>query len=135
MCKNIYRADTHETATEELEHSSDTIEEEPTTEVQQKSNEASPSTHQYVWRIDLSKSEKFWKGWFEGLSQKFLQVSVPKVLLLANTDRLDRDLTLGQMQGKFQMQVLMNCGHVVHEDNPDKVSEILANFLTRHKFC
>ena len=33
-------------------------------------------------------------------------------------DRLDRDLTIGQMQGKFQMQVLPQCGHAVHEDQP-----------------
>ncbi|CAD5112135.1 DgyrCDS1374 [Dimorphilus gyrociliatus] len=135
MVGQVLRADTHETATEELEHSSDVIQEEPINEIQQEETEATSQTHHYIWRIDLSKSEKFWKGWFEGLSQKFLSVSVPKVLLLANTDRLDRDLTLGQMQGKFQMQVLMHCGHVIHEDNPDKVAETLAAFLTRHKFC
>lgn len=28
----------------------------------------------YTWRIDLSKSEKFWTGWFENLSDKFLEV-------------------------------------------------------------
>lgn len=55
----------------------------------------------YTWRIDLSKSEKYWEGWFQGLSQKFLDVKVPKLLLLAGIDNLDRALTVGQMQGKI----------------------------------
>lgn len=157
------------------------------------------STHkeEYTWRIDLTKTEPFWKGWFEGLSALFLSIPVPKTLILAGVDRLDRDLTIGQMQGtdlglvccvrrrrqprplpavilgqsvasspcipnlglepneiggvlkgpfseeyhfpqllgKFQMQVLSGCGHLVHEDVPEKVSEIIAGFLMRHKFA
>ncbi|GFQ72732.1 protein phosphatase methylesterase 1 [Trichonephila clavata] len=88
----------------------------------------------YVWRIELSKTEKFWTGWFEGLSNMFLASSIPKLLLLAGVDRLDKDLTIGQMQGKFQMQVLPQCGHAVHEDDPEKVAEAIATFLVRHKF-
>ena len=44
----------------------------------------------------------------------FLSVNVPKLLLLAGVDRLDKELMVGQMQGKFQMQVLPQCGHAVH---------------------
>ncbi|XP_033332597.1 protein phosphatase methylesterase 1 [Megalopta genalis] len=91
-------------------------------------------TKKYVWRIDLSKTEQHWFGWFKGLSTAFLNVPVPKVLLLAGVDRLDRELTVGQMQGKFQMQVLPACGHAVHEDVPDKVAEAIATFMVRHKF-
>jgi protein phosphatase methylesterase 1 len=74
------------------------------------------------------------------------------MLLLAGIDRLDKELTVGQMQGlfriltvgrvlkyggagKFQMQVLSHCGHTVHEDTPDKVAEIIATFLVRHKLA
>ena len=96
---------------------------------------ATAATRKYVWRIDLSKTEKHWFGWFKGLSTAFLNVSVPKVLLLAGVDRLDRELTLGQMQGKFQMQVLPACGHAVHEDVPDKVAEAIATFMVRQKFA
>lgn len=91
-------------------------------------------TQKYVWRIDLTKTEKYWKEWFKGLSLMFLGLSVPKLLLLAGVDRLDKDLTVGQMQGKFQMQVLPQCGHAVHEDSPDEVAEALATFVIRHKF-
>jgi len=33
------------------------------------------------------------------------------------------------------MQVLPQCGHAVHEDVPDKVAEVLATFMVRHKFA
>ncbi|PNF21074.1 Protein phosphatase methylesterase 1 [Cryptotermes secundus] len=92
-------------------------------------------TWRYVWRIDLGQTEKHWSGWFKGLSNTFLNCPVPKMLLLAGIDRLDKDLTVGQMQGKFQMQVLPQCGHAVHEDVPDKVAEVLATFMVRHKFA
>uniref|UniRef100_A0A4W5KLP6 Protein phosphatase methylesterase 1 n=1 Tax=Hucho hucho TaxID=62062 RepID=A0A4W5KLP6_9TELE len=37
----------------------------------------------YTWQIDLSKTEKYWEGWFSGLSALFLSCPVPKLLLLA----------------------------------------------------
>lgn len=40
------------------------------------------------------------------MSALFLGVRAPKLLLLAGTDRLDRDLTIGQMQGRFQLALL-----------------------------
>lgn len=89
----------------------------------------------YTWRINLAKSEEYWPGWFENLSQKFLELSVPKLLLLASIDGLDRTLTVGQMQGKFQLQVLARCGHVVHEDRPHEVAEVIAGYMIRNKFA
>lgn len=89
----------------------------------------------YLWRIDLAKTEPYWRGWFSGMSALFLGCNVPKLLLLAGVDRLDKDLTIGQMQGKFQMQLLPQSGHAVHEDTPDKVAESVANFLVRNKFA
>ncbi|XP_062582663.1 protein phosphatase methylesterase 1-like [Saccostrea cucullata] len=110
----------------------------PTTETKPEfkkpeSKDQKEDDHHYTWRIDLGKTSPFWKGWFEGLSNKFLSCDVPKMLLLAGVDRLDKDLTIGQMQGKFQMQVLPQCGHAVHEDSPEKVAEALATFLVRYK--
>ena len=69
------------------------------------------------------------------MSSKFLSVSASKLLLLAGVDRLDRDLTVGQMQGKFQMQILPQAGHAIHEDVPEKVGDILSTFLVRNKFA
>lgn len=92
-------------------------------------------SEKYVWRINLSKTEKYWNEWFHGLSSAFLEIAAPKMLLLAGVDRLDRELTVGQMQGKFQLQVLTACGHAVQEDTPEKVAEAVATFLVRHKFA
>lgn len=92
-------------------------------------------TKKYTWRIDLSRSEKFWNGWFENLSDKFLDVPVPKLLILAGIDNLDKKLTVGQMQGKFQLSVLARSGHAVHEDQPHQVAETLASYLIRNRFA
>ena len=89
----------------------------------------------YAWRIDLAQTETHWTGWFTNLSSKFLSVPATKMLILAGIDRLDRDLTVGQMQGKFQMQVLPQAGHAGHEDVPDRMAELWATFLTRNKFA
>ncbi|XP_043548143.1 protein phosphatase methylesterase 1 isoform X1 [Chiloscyllium plagiosum] len=120
------------------EEEEDEAEEEEGTAKKDKEPESSKklkeSKTEYTWRVELSKTEKYWEGWFKGLSNLFLGCPVPKLLLLAGVDRLDRDLTIGQMQGKFQMQVLPQCGHAVHEDAPDKVAEAVATFMIRNKF-
>ena len=100
-----------------------------------KTEAATETSQQYEWRIDLAASQPHWTGWFSGLSNKFLSVPAAKLLLLAGVDRLDRDLTVGQMQGKFQMQILPQAGHAVHEDVPDRVADLLATFLVRNKFA
>ncbi|KAK6220988.1 Protein phosphatase methylesterase 1 [Pestalotiopsis sp. IQ-011] len=53
----------------------------------------------WKWRTDLGKTQPFWENWFVGLSKKFLGARGGKLLLLAGTDRLDTELTIGQMQG------------------------------------
>ena len=78
------------------------------------------------------KTEPFWKEWYTGLSAAFLSIPAPKLLLLAGTDRLDKELTIGHMQGKFQMKVLPT-GHAIQEDDPDKTSEAIMDFVTRYK--
>ncbi len=135
---------------DEEEEEEENVEDKPSVNIQ----EPPPSndTNQYTWRIDLSKTEPFWQGWFSGLSNDyldyenigffslfiglsklFLSCECPKLLLLAGVDRLDRDLTVGQMQGKFQMHVVPKSGHAVHEDAPEQVADCIASFLVRHK--
>lgn len=38
-------------------------------------------------------------GWFHGLSKRFLDCRAAKLLILAGTERLDKELMIGQMQG------------------------------------
>ena len=58
-----------------------------------------PASRPWRWRTDLAATQPFWEGWFVGLSRKFLEAKGGKLLLLAGTDRLDTELTIGQMQG------------------------------------
>ena len=54
-------------------------------EQQQQGETSGP--HVWVWRTPLERSRPFWEGWYTGLSERFLQLHVPKMLLLAGTDR------------------------------------------------
>lgn len=67
----------------------------------------SDATGAYTWRIDLSKTEPFWRGWFSNMSSLFLSVPEPKLLLVAGVDRLDKELTIAQMQGKKALPLLL----------------------------
>jgi protein phosphatase methylesterase 1 len=63
-------------------------------------NEEIRGSRAWTWRTDLAATQPFWEGWFIGLSKKFLEARGGKLLLLAGTDRLDKELTIGQMQGE-----------------------------------
>lgn len=58
-------------------------------------------TKPWIWRTNLSATKPFWENWFVGLSRKFLDARGGKLLLLAGTDRLDKELMIGQMQGAY----------------------------------
>lgn len=116
----------------------------------------------WVWRTDLSATKPFWENWFVGLSRKFLDARGGKLLLLAGTDRLDKELMIGHMQGsylfshssvgfflsfrfffkatvhaelmagKYQLQVFPQAGHFIQEDHPAKTAQILVDFYKRN---
>ena len=88
-----------------------------------------------------------------GLSKKFLDAKGGKLLLLAGTDRLDKELMIGQMQGgskhtyascsaawgltslwagKYQLEVFPEAGHFIQEDLPEKTAMVLADFYRRN---
>lgn len=83
----------------------------------------------YEWKTNLLASEKYWTEWFKGLTRCFLNIKIPKILMLAGIERLDKELTIAQMQGKFQLSIVNNVGHVIHEDNPHKVIQVIEEFL------
>ena len=62
----------------------------------------------FEWRTNIEKTSRFWRGWYTGLSAAFLRLPsrIGKSLVLASTDRLDKQLTIGHMQGKFQFNVV-----------------------------
>jgi pimeloyl-ACP methyl ester carboxylesterase len=69
--------------------------------------------HTVMWRVPLMRSRKYWQGWYEGLSGAFLRTPCPRVLMLAGTDRLDKELLVGHMAGKFQLVVVQEAGHAI----------------------
>lgn len=111
----------------------------------------------YKFIIDLSKTDKYWKNWFTGLSNEFISIpsSISKLLVLANNDLLDKNLIIGQMQGKYQLIVfrssdlnlenimttttttisLKDCKQVSHflqEDIPNKFAVSLLEYVERN---
>lgn len=92
----------------------------------------SPNKDSWLWRTDLAATKPFWENWFVGLSKKFLESRGGKLLLLAGTDRLDKELMIGQMQGKYQLQVFPEAGHFIQEDQPAKTAQIVADFYRRN---
>ena len=67
-------------------------------------------------------TKPYWTSWFEGLTNMFLELRVPKQLLLAGSERMDKDLTIAHMEGKFKMVVVEDVGHAIQEDKPAAVA-------------
>ncbi|KIY63708.1 protein phosphatase methylesterase [Cylindrobasidium torrendii FP15055 ss-10] len=97
------------------------------------SDSTSPLVPAYVWRTPLRLTAPFWRSWFEGLSANFLICRTARLLVLAGTDRLDKELMIGQMQGKFQLIVIPSVGHLLHEDDPRGTAETLVEFWRRNE--
>ncbi|KAH9941336.1 Alpha/Beta hydrolase protein [Amylocystis lapponica] len=87
----------------------------------------------YIWRTPLRLTAPYWTNWFTGLSSKFLSARAARLLVLAGTERLDRALMIGQMQGKFQLEVMQGVGHMLHEDDPTHLAEVIVEFWRRNE--
>ncbi|RPA84203.1 protein phosphatase methylesterase [Ascobolus immersus RN42] len=93
--------------------------------------EASHPDINYTWHTDLPPTAPLWSTWFTALSKKFLESRGGKLLILAGTDRLDKELMIGQMMGKYQLVVCPEAGHFVHEDEAGRVAGALVEFCKR----
>ena len=88
------------------------------------------------WKMDLKVTEPYWQTWFEGLSKNFLSFTKPKLLVLSTHEALDKELIIGQMQGKYQLVVFNNnhdVGHFIQEDIPNQLSVCLLDFVKRNE--
>ena len=92
----------------------------------------SSSASVFAWRTSLAATRPHWRGWFEGVSRAFLAAPCPKLLVLAGVDRLDDELVVAQMSGKFQTVLFPDAGHAVHEDEPERVADAVAAFVRRY---
>ncbi|CAJ1991629.1 Alpha/beta hydrolase family [Leishmania donovani] len=88
----------------------------------------------WQWRTDIRKMESVWDGWFAGLDEAFISLPCAKMLCTANAERLDKTLTVAQMQGKFQFEVIGNgCGHYVMDDATSTVVAKVRRFVKRNE--
>lgn len=86
----------------------------------------------YMYYI-LEKSQLFCIiGWFKGLSSSFLSQRTAKLLVLAGAESLDKDLMIGQMQGKYQLAVFQDVGHCLQEEAPKRLAILLLEFWRRN---
>ncbi|CAO3671323.1 unnamed protein product [Rhizopus stolonifer] len=91
------------------------------------------SENKLRWITDLGMTQSCWSNWFTDLSDKFLTSGTAKLLILAGTDRLDKPLIIGQMQGKFQLEIYPDAGHFLQEDAPLKTAKCLIEFWKRNR--
>lgn len=87
----------------------------------------------FTWKTDLLDSKKYWTEWFIGLTKSFLSMRIPKILMLAGVERMDKDLTVAQMQGRFKLSIVPNVGHIIQEDNPKRTMEIFEEYVSTFK--
>lgn len=52
---------------------------------------------------------------------------------MAGRERMDKALTIAQMQGKFKLCVLEDVGHIVQEDKPKETLNIIDDFIKTFK--
>ncbi|KAJ2687585.1 Protein phosphatase methylesterase 1 [Coemansia spiralis] len=102
----------------------------PTLVVPAAKYDGSPS---WTWRTQLLPTEEYWHGWYSGLSKTFVSAPTAKLLVLAGTDRLDKELLIAQMQGKFQLELLPAAGHTIQEDLPNRVGDAIVSFWRRNQ--
>ncbi|ORY28140.1 putative structural constituent of ribosome [Naematelia encephala] len=98
---------------------------------EQDQTDPGPSGKQ-IWRTDLLATEPYWEEWYRGLSSRFLTAKCARLLVLAGQERLDKELMVGQMQGKFQLEVMTDVGHYLHEDDPAKLASVIVTFWRRN---
>lgn len=91
------------------------------------------SNEGYTWRTDVPATFPYWREWFSGLSTLFLTCPIRcKALVVSNVDKLDAELTVGQMQGKFQLLLLQDNGHFLHEIAPGQTATVVCKFILQH---
>lgn len=89
-------------------------------------------TGSYEWISDLSLMQPFWDSWFTGLTKNFLKFPGSRLLILADTDYMDKEMIIAQMQGKFQLAIVRESGHAIQEDKPEELAENVNGMIQKH---
>lgn len=84
---------------------------------------------QWVWKTNLMRTKPYWEDWFRGMNDAFLSIEGAKQLMLAGSERIDKQMMIAQMQGKYKHTVVSDVGHVIQEDNPERFASELQAFI------
>jgi hypothetical protein len=85
-------------------------------------------------RCNLVNAQQSWKGWFEGLNERFISHPAWKIILVSSLEKLDKEHEIAMMQGKIAVEVITGCVHNLHEDNPLKVVLVLQEYFRKLHF-
>jgi len=58
-----------------------------------------------------------------------LNSRIPKTLVIASNDRMDKELTIAQMEGKFKLVSMFDVGHTIQEDAPEELAAKFKEFI------
>ena len=83
----------------------------------------------YKFKMNLLDSKKFWNVCFIGLTKAFLSCNIPKMSMLASIERMDKDLTMAQLQGKYKLSIMKNVGYIIHEDKSNETMKFIKDFI------
>ncbi|MEN2497318.1 MAG: Protein phosphatase methylesterase 1 [Marteilia pararefringens] len=92
--------------------------------------------HGFKFNLSYLDTSKYWHDWFHDLTQKFLSQSCYKIAIISgsrddNLSRLDKEMTIAHMSGKYQLNPLPGACHNVQEDQPMEVLDIINTFVRR----
>ena len=84
-----------------------------------------------TWKTDLLMCEGDWPGWFEGYCDVFLESQPYKILFVPEITRLDSKFSVGHLNGMFQLNVLLDTNHCMHEDKPVEFAAVIIKMMQR----
>ncbi|KAK1938681.1 protein phosphatase methylesterase 1 [Babesia divergens] len=83
------------------------------------------------WKCHPMDVKQYWEGWVKGTTREFLSLKCMKVLIVRDSNTLGKDLTTAHMQGAFQLKPLPGNTHLIHEDSPNEVANIVLGVVER----
>lgn len=91
----------------------------------------SPVSGHFEWKVNLLSTQPFWPGWFKGMNFAFLELKLPKMLLVSDLTKLDPEMFKAYTQGKLKLVVVENAGHMIQEDNPRETAKAVHQFFKK----
>ncbi|CAD8177934.1 unnamed protein product [Paramecium octaurelia] len=82
------------------------------------------------WKVDLIQTKKYWQEWFKGLQDGFDNFQYPKLLFVAEMNRL---CSIQFKQQRYTIHLFDQSGHSMHEDEPERMAKLISDFILQEK--